>query len=82
MSAVSKIVERSENGQATRRDGYILLDAMQREMDRLQEMIDQIDANHSAHDPRVIIRVDDNPKRFRFENIDWFAEWLAKGWAE
>ena len=79
-ASIPEIIERAVNGQATLRDGYVLLDIMQRECDRLQEMIDGIDNAPTPHDPRVLIRVDHSEKRFRFESVDWLAEWLAKGW--
>jgi hypothetical protein len=81
MSAeLDAIIARAEKGEATIRDGQYILNGLQNERDRLGAMLDLIDTRGMAHDPRIIIRVDDNPKLYRFSNIDALADWLAKGW--
>lgn len=76
MSAViDAIIERAEAGTATLMDGCVVLAEMQRELDHLDALID----NLPARDPRVIIRVDDNEKLFRFSSIDKLADWIVGG---
>lgn len=38
------IIARAEAGQATIKDGYYLLECLQREIDRLQDMIEQLES--------------------------------------
>jgi hypothetical protein len=81
MSAeLAAIIARAEQGKATIRDGQYILNGLQNERDRIGVMLDLMDTHGMVHDPRIIIRVDGNPKLYRFSNIDALAEWLAEGW--
>lgn len=76
MSAIPKVIARVEQGTATIRDWYEVLEHLQRERDLFERLAE----NLPAYDERIIIRVDSNEKLFRFSSIDALAEWLAEGW--
>lgn len=82
MSAMTAIIDRAERGDATIRDGYAILERMQQELDILNEKMDALENQPIPHDPRIVIRSDDNPKLYRFSTIDAFADWLVKGYTE
>jgi hypothetical protein len=79
MSAkLDAIISIAQNSETTLRDMARLLNEAQEEVDRLNELIDA--AADKPWDSRIVVRVDDNPKLYRFSNIDALADWLAEGW--
>jgi hypothetical protein len=75
-TVIDAIIERAEAGTATLKDGCVILAEMQKELDHLAALIDC----PPVYDQRVIIRVDDNEKLFRFSSIDKLADWIVGGW--
>ncbi len=73
MSVLTEIISRAEKGSATIRDGWVILDRLQAEVDYLKELEETLPAS----DMSVTVKI--NGTSIRFQNTDKFAEWLTGG---